>query len=229
MNTNCIFCDTNFSTKGNLIKHLKNEKCQEFKNLKPLDVYSKCINFCINQNHSQSHNNHSLNTNSYNTTHNTINIHITPINEIKIDYINESKMKDLIIKYNETNLRTLISEYIRLIICDKNHPENHCIRYLQKRPILYVFTMNVDGSLQTFRRTVKETCELIADTILILIKTKLRECVKHYKKLNDDIIDMHSDKITDIKKTLNSDVVKKALKTVLNNDIINNIEMRTKL
>ena len=53
----------------------------------------------------------------------------------------------------------------------------------------------------------------------------MRQCKKVFKN-DDDFLNLYSDTVKEIYKELNKDVVKKALSTVLQTDILNDIEMK---
>ena len=61
-----------------------------------------------------------------------------------------------------------------------------------------------------------------------MLKTKLTECIKKYKKDDDLNYDysLYEDAIKEIRKELKKDNIKKVLSNFLKNDLINNIEMK---
>ena len=75
---------------------------------------------------------------------------------------------------------------------------------------------------------LKDTCELLTDPILDQLKVKLREFIKKYKKDTEPDFDytLYENAIVELRKELNKQNVKKALSSVLKNDILNNIEMK---
>ena len=64
--------------------------------------------------------------------------------------------------------------------------------------------------------------------VLDVLKIKLTECIKKYKKEDDINYDysLYEDAIKEIRKELKKDNIKKVLSNFLKNDLINNIEMK---
>jgi hypothetical protein len=171
-------------------------------------------------------------TNSNNDINMKIEININPITKLNINYIEPEKMKALIEQYDDKNsdkLNLLLSNYIKDVICDNEHPENHAVKYTKKKPPTYnSITEDIDGNSISIIKGLKDTCELLSDPILNQLKSKMKEFIKKYKTDIDSQFDysLYEDAIMQLRNELNKDNVKKALGSVLRNDILNNIDMK---
>jgi len=218
----CIFCNSFFNQKYNLNKHLRENRCESFKKMTALDIHNMLRNKNVNNNIKPN-----INTNIENVENLTINIErieiVNHINNLDTTFIEPSKMKDFVDEYNYPKLNLLLSNYIKDIICNKNQPQNHSVKYVKKKPPTYnSLIQDSDGNLINVVKNLKDSCELLTDPILEILKTKLKQYIKHYKR--DDDYDI--DTVNDICRELDKDAVKKALGSVLQNDILNDIQMK---
>ena len=235
----CNICSNSFTQKKNLQAHLNEKRCKS-----PLLAdLSKLNDFLFQQEEKIKHltkqltingNNNTV-TNSNNDINMKIEININPITKLNVNYIEPEKMKALIESYdngsskNPDKLNLLLSDYIKDVICDEQHPENHAVKYTKKKPPTYnSITEDADGNPVTVIKGLKDTCELLSDPILNQLKSKMKEFVNKYKGDDDPNFDysLYEDAINQLRKELNKDNVKKALSSVLRNDILNNIEMK---
>lgn len=247
----CHICSNTFVQKINLQRHLNERRCKSplltdlwklnellFEQQSKLKEYENIIEdkeerikqLTINGN------NNTVITNSNNDINMKIEININPITKLNINYIEPEKMKALIESYdngsskNHDKLNLLLSDYIKNVICDEQHPENHAVKYTKKKPPTYnSLTEDADGNPVTVIKGLKDTCELLSDPILNQLKSKMREFIKKYKNDGDDNVfdySLYEDAISQLRKELNKENVKKALSSVLRNDILNNIEMK---
>lgn len=236
----CNICSNTFTQKKNLQNHLSEKRCKS-----PM-LYDlvKLNDFLLQQEEKIKHltkqltvngNNNTI-TNSNNDINMKIEININPITKLNINYIDPEKMKALIEQYdngsckNPDKLNLLLSDYIKDVICDDQHPENHAVKYTKKKPLTYnSITEDADGNPVSVIKGLKDTCELLSDPILNQLKSKMKEFVNKYKNDGDDNdfdYSLYQDAINQLKKELNKENVKKALSSVLKNDILNNIEMK---
>jgi hypothetical protein len=227
----CIFCNSNFERKYTLDRHLKENRCESFKKMTAFDVSEMIKSFKstlvtnVNQTTHTTHNTH--NTHIENVENLTINIEkieiVNSINKLDASYIEPIKMKELIEGYSYPKLNLLLSNYIKDIICNKDHPENHSIKYVKKKPPTYNSVMeDSDGNLINVIKNLNDSCIILTEPILETLKSKLKQYIKHYK--NED--DYDKEAVDDIYKELNKEAVKNALKSVLQNDILNDIQMK---
>jgi hypothetical protein len=244
----CHICSNTFVQKINLQRHLNEKRCKsplltdlwklnelllqqqsklkEYENLIE-DNEERIKQLTINGN------NNTI-TNSNNDINMKIEIHINPITKLNVSYIEPEKMKVLIESYDEQpknsdKLNLLLSDYIKDVICDNDHPENHAVKYTKKKPPTYNSLIeDTNGNTVSVIKGLKDTCELLSDPILNKLKLKMKEFINKYKTDDDPNFDysLYEDAINQLRKELNKDNVKKALSSVLRNDILNNIEMK---
>ena len=176
-------------------------------------------------------NNNKIDINCNNTFN--INIQIQPITKLSLEHITPDKMKEVIETYDtdKTKLNFLLTEYLNGVLCDQDYPENHSIKYIKRYPPTFNSIIeDSDGNIITTIKGLKDTCELLTDPVLDVLKTKLKECIKKYKKDNDSNYDysLYEDAIKEIRNELKKNNIKKVLSNFLKNDLINNIEMKLK-
>jgi hypothetical protein len=252
MKYNCNICLVSFTQKHSLTTHLTDKRCKgeiavdlvklnnfivEQKKMideqqKKIEELSASMNTNITATHSQ------INQNSnVNNIHMKVEININPISKLETGHIEPNKMIPIIEKYDikdktPEHLNILLGDYIKEMICDNQHPENHAVKYIKKRPPTYnSITEDSEGNTVNVIKGLKDTCELLTDPILDKLKIKMKEFISKYKQDTDPEFDycLYEDAIKELKKELNKANVKKALKSVLRNDILNNIEMKLSL
>ena len=249
MKFTCNICSSNFTQKHSLNTHLNERRCKSelitdliklnqylFEQQSKLKEYENIIKEKeekIKQLTITGNNNTVMNSN--NDINMKIEININPITKLNIEYIEPEKMKVLIENYdngtsrNPDKLNLLLSDYIKGVICDKEHPENHAVKYTKKKPPTYNSLIeDTEGNTVSVIKGLKDTCELLSDPILNQLKVKMKEFINKYKTEDDPNFDysLYEDAINQLRKELNKDNVKKALSSVLRNDILNNIEMK---
>lgn len=220
----CPFCDNTFSTKGNVRKHISNKRCS-LKNLqdsnKLLEIFDKLQDKNITNNINAS--NIAQNGNFI-----QININVNPITKLDTKHVEPEKMKKLVEEYTYEKLNLLLSDYIEDIIHNKKVPDNHCVKYVKKKPPTYSSIIEKDGETITVIKNLKDSCELLSQPVLETLKKKLKECNRLYKT-DEEFQNMYEDTIKDVYRELNKDTVKKALRSVLEDSILNDIEMKIKV
>ena len=185
------------------------------------------------------------NNNNFNNINMKIEININPITKLDIKHIENDKLKRIIEEYDQEKqivcgvdkfssdkMNLLLSNYIKEMLCDTEHPENHAVKYVKKHPPTYNTCIeDIDGNTVSVIKGLKDTCELLTDPILDQLKIKLREFIMTYKGDTEPEFDfgLYENVILELRRELNKQNVKKALKTVLKNDILNNIEMKLTL
>ena len=116
------------------------------------------------------------------------------------------------------------------MLCDKEHPENQPVKYITKKPPTYNSVIeDSNGKISTAIKGLSDTCDLLSDPMLETLKVKLKECLRYCK--NDDKFDydLYEDTFKAIRHELNKVTVKKALRSVLQNDVLQDIEMKISL
>ena len=244
---NCLICNVEFKYKYNLTKHLSTNKCKinDYKLLHDqiekykLD-YETLLNKCntesnkhigsiVNGTVSVSGNAKLINNNVNNNVNIKIEFNINPINKLDTSYITPEYMKALIEEYDikPDKVNLLLGGYVKDLICDPEHPENHVTKYLKRKPSTFSSIIeDRNGNKIKVIKGLKDTCELLSDPILDTLKVKLREFLKKYRKNDEFNYLIYEETIQELRSELNKANVKKALSTVLQNDILNNIEMK---
>lgn len=220
----CIYCEKDFSSKSALKKHIINKQCSFNK---AWDVYQKlqaCI-ISIEGNNNTSN----INSNNINVSLN-INI-INPITKLNVSYIEKDDIKtiiDVITEYNKDGtkipIEMLVGNVISDIIHNKDHPENHCVKYIKKRPASFSNTIEKDGKIINVVKNLKETSEMLCDPISLNLNKKFIECKRNLSK--DDKA-LYSQELYIFDKQLkDKNMITKATKNVLKNSILNDPEMK---
>lgn len=246
----CNICGNNFTQKFNLNKHLIEKRCkgdlvrindlleeqkkliEELMEYKDMSIANGSVKEGTVNDNKIININSSNNNSNINNINMKIEIQINPITKLEISHINTDKMKNIIENYDDDKINLLLSDYIKGIICDVEHPENHSIKYIKKKPPTYnSLVENSDGNTVSVIKGLKDTCELLTDPILDKLKIKLKEFIIKYKKDTELDFDytLYENVIKELKKELNKSNVKKALSSVLKNDILNNIQMKLNL
>lgn len=237
----CYFCNESFKRKYNLIRHLDENRCKQGSKMSLLDFHMKLedsknefnkIIEDLKKNLIHIHgNNNDINIQNLITNNILFNIQINPINKLSLDHVSTDKMKEIIESYDndKSKLVYLLTNYMNGLLCDKKHPENHAVKYTKKYPPTFnSLTEDIEGNLISNIKGLKDTCELLSDPVLDVLKGKLMECIKKYKngtEINYDY-SLYQDAIKELKKELKKDNIKKVLSNFLKNDLINNIEMK---
>ena len=234
MSLMCNLCNASFNEKYNLNKHInKKSLCIDKQSLyKLIEEKNKLIESLRVSNNEVVN---MLNIGDHNMNIN-VKIEINPITKLQIGYMSTDQMKELIEKYDDPaipktseKLNLLLSHYIKNVMCDSEHPENQAVKYVKKKPPTYnTIIEDADGNIVSVIKGLKDTCELLSDPILDKLKMKLIEFVKKYKADTEPDFDysLYEDAIKQLKKEFNKKTVKKALSSVLQNDILNNIQMK---
>ncbi len=230
MSHSCNFCNQSFQQKNNLTRHLNDNRCKMFPTLSILEIHNK-IEYYKTQigNGITLTGNHNTLTNSNNTV-NVENINvifdINTINKITSGHIEPEKMKEFIENYDYTKLNLFLSGYIKELICNKTQPQNHSVKYVTKNPPRFnSLVENKEGEKINVIKNLKDSCELLSEPVVTTLKTKLKECLNKYKK-DCDFKEECDYEIKQISKELNKESVKKALSSVLQNDILTDIQMK---
>jgi hypothetical protein len=174
----CLFCKDSFSTKGNLTRHLRNKNCKS----PLLDDWVLLHDFFIQ--------------NLPNPERQVIPpvAKLNYINSLNLSYLTPDGIKPLLDRYHID----LLEEYISEIIYNKEHPENHIVKYNTRYPPTFVYEGNV-----LFLETVIRKLETPIGDIIELHK---RRCLKFYKHdtefISEYINDLHFDVSVCLKRIL---------------------------
>lgn len=240
--TICIFCKIDFSKNYNFIRHLKENRCSGVKEMNQYEFYTQIDNLKtkIKELEKKLINSGSTNTVNFNNstvtinsnTNINVNIEIHPVTKLALDHISPEKMKEVIEKYNldKSKLNYLLTDYLNNVLCDSQHPENHAVKYIKRYPPTFnSITEDSDGNIITVIKGLNDSCELLSDPVLDVLKKKLHECIIKYREGEDYDYSLYDNAIKELKKELRKDKIKKVLSNFLKNDLINNIEMKLKI
>lgn len=217
----CNLCKICFNQKGNLTRHLKEKRCKTglIYDLVKLNNILNLINVeMININ----------NKKLIDTINKSDTIYeVNTINNLNLDYLEINKMKELIDIYdtNKHKLNNLLSEYIKNIIYNENYPENHCIKYVDKKMKIFSLYITEDGVKKHIRDNYKQLCHIASEYLYNIIKKQLSKCLKFYKD-DKEFQNLYEDTIIEFDRDLTIDNVNKALKTCLHVYILNDKNMK---
>ena len=228
----CNFCTKSFAQKKNLKRHLS-ESCETLKDVDKLIEINDKLGKIEKMNDTIINGDHNVNINGNvgNIGNVILNVTINPITKLDTGYIEVNKMKKLIEQYNYPLLNYLLSDYIKDIIHHTDHPENHSVKYIKKKPPTFSSTINkegIEGDTTNVITNLKDSCELLSEPMLLNLKQKLKECRKEYKN-DEDFQDMYEDTVRELRKELNKESVKKALSNVLQTNILNDTNMKVNI
>jgi hypothetical protein len=240
MNFICRICNDSFSKNANLNRHLDEDRCKVAKKMTTRNVndrfeeYEKKLDE-LRKNATIISGNHSdggpIGINTFNNTYN-INIEINPIQKLSLDYVVLDEMKNLIDKYDndlsQRSLNLLIGNYLNIILCNEEHPENHAVTYIKKYPPTFDSVYEKGGKIVHIVSDLQKTCDILVNPILDLLKKKLNEFMTTYRSNGRDYFDYQCYKqtIEELRKELNKENVKKVLNSFLKNNVLNNIQMK---
>jgi len=211
------------------------------KKQKVIDILTQSENSlsCTNSNPE-----HSLNQGTNNNEDNTNivnNIMINPINKLNLKD-NIQNNKNLIIKYEKHKhncsddlLQSMLSDYIKNLILNKNNPENHCIKYIKKKPPTYnIKILDENNNNPTYIIKKLHECPVILyDPICKIIKKQLKSLL--YKSSNnneddDDDLEYTNNTVHSLANQLThhhgQKILMRSIKSVLHNNILFDKEMK---
>lgn len=223
----CQICNYNFKKKQYLNRHLNEKRCKSPLLDDWMSLHS-LLEHLRNQNQQNNNNN-----NNRDISMNNIEMNINSICSLELDYIQPEEMKKIVEKFdqvqynNPSYLQILLSDYIKNMIHDKEHPENHVVKYIRRRPPTFNCRIqDEDDNVIEVLRELKEASEVLSDPILTIIKSKFKEFLKKYRHHEEFDYDLYEDTIQHMHKELNIDTIKKSISYVLRIDILNDVQMK---
>ena len=116
---------------------------------------------------------------------------INPINKLNLKD-NMENNRNLIIKYEKHKhncsddlLQSMLAEYIKNVIQNKNNPENHCIKYIKKKPPTYnIVILDQNNKKTCIIKKLHECPVILYEPICKIIKKQLRLLL--YKSSSND-------------------------------------------
>lgn len=209
----CYICSNTFTYNKNLQRHLNEFRCKSelLTNLKKLNDILRNLD-----------ENNDIKTS-------ILYSQINSVSNLDISYLSVDDMKLFIETYDENRneFNMLLGNYIRLIIHNKKHPENHCVKYLKKKPQTYnVLIKDSDGNTTWIAKGLKDTYESLCGPILYILRVGLKKYVKKYRRDDDYDYSLYEDTVKILKDEFNDKNVKKALSSVLQHNILYDNEMK---
>lgn len=131
----CLFCNTEFRDTVTLKRHLNRKTpCIELITLH--ERFEKLLKTKNNTTTIGEVKNAIVSNGDHNQLMNIkIEINVNPVTNLNIDYLKPEVMKGLV-DCNSGKLNLLMSDYIKEIVCNKEHPENHSVKYIKKKPYI---------------------------------------------------------------------------------------------
>ena len=181
----CLLCKEEFSKTNNLNRHLSLNRCkanmleihEKIKNLSQTvkTLNEKCTSLTLDIK-----GNHNTVKDSNNIIN--INININDINSLDTSYIGSERMEKIVNTFDESNIKLLVGDFIRDILANKNHPENHVVKYIRKKPATFsTLTKDKDGNLINIVKDLGDTLLIIKDPVLEVLRSKINEYLRDYK------------------------------------------------
>jgi hypothetical protein len=191
----CDTCKGTFSHASSLSRHKLTHKIN--------NEAPSIINITNNTNNTNSNN--ITNTNSNNITNNNINItiNLTPFGEHSVKHVEEQL--DFLTKSLKNILGEGIPDLIETIHLNPSIPENHNVKLHRiKHPsTMKVYTRTEDGECQWIERDMNTTLDQVIQggvNILASHHYKKPEEIREQDKVEPDIFDMRTERLSKIKK-----------------------------
>jgi hypothetical protein len=198
----CNICSKSFKTLQNLQKHLNNKRCKVDLDYNKIHELLKNTSLTYNEN---------------------------PIENLNTSHIGPEILADIIEVHHNNNINDILSKYIRCIIHDMNHPENHAVKYINKKDKLYcVLTKDTSGNIKQAQGKFKDIRVLITGPILLILKKKLKQFKIKYEKDEESKFDysLYEDEINDLRSSLSDVFIGKILHNVLDSYVITDKRMK---
>jgi hypothetical protein len=200
---------------------VKNQK-KEIKELQEqLEKSQKIIN---------SHVNNHNNVNSHNNNNNiNIIIQVQPIEKMNLDYIEKEYLQEMFDKLNKDqagNMDLVLKNYIRKILSNEDHPENHAVKYTKKDPPMFSTLITEDDKQKHVINDLVDTCELISEPLIEQMLKKIKKSWREFCQDPDFDETMDVNLLDDLRSKLKNENVRRILKKYLKSDILENVEMK---
>jgi hypothetical protein len=200
---------------------VKNQK-KEIKELQEqLEKSQKIIN---------SHVNNHNNVNSHNNNNNiNIIIQVQPIEKMNLDYIKKEYLQEMFDKLNKDqagNMDLVLKNYIRKILSNEDHPENHAVKYTKKDPPMFSTLITEDDKQKHVINDLVDTCELISEPLIEQMLKKIKKSWREFCQDPDFDETMDVNLLDDLRSKLKNENVRRILKKYLKSDILEDVKMK---
>jgi hypothetical protein len=236
----CLFCDGVFVKQSNLNRHYTENRCKVLKHSPQIKIYSR-VQFLLSNKPAMDKkiktvgkpaNDSPINSASNpasNHTSTSTQQQFNPISGLNYKYLTPSSIKTMVEKYdtNKNQINLLLTDYIKMILYNKEHPENQAVKCVTKRPPTFRLIVNSnsdDDPKETIvMKSLRDACEMLTPHILTALLRKYSEFVKHYKKpqyANEFDWDLYEEEVDEFRHMLTRQNVYKAVMSVLRFDIL---------
>jgi hypothetical protein len=178
----------------------------------------------ISNSHVNSHNNTTINSNNVNIV-----IQVQPIGKMNLDYIKKEYLQEMFDKLNKDqagNMDLVLKNYIRKILSNEDHPENHAVKYTKKDPPMFSTLVTEDDKETRVVNDLVDTCELISEPLIEQMLKKIKKSWREFRQDPDFDETMDVNLLDDLRSKLKNDNVRRILKKYLKSDILENVEMK---
>ena len=212
--------DINEKVKNDLKETIKNQK-REIKELQDqLSKSQKIIN---------SHVNNHNNVNSHNTNNVNIIIQVQPIEKLNLDYIKKEYLQEMFDKLNKDqsgNMDLVLKNYIRKILSNEDHPENHAVKYTKKDPPMFSTLITENDKQTHVVNDLTDTCELISEPLIEQMLKKIKKSWREFCQDPEFDETMDVNLLEDLRSKLKNENVRRILKKYLKSDILEDVSMK---
>jgi rubrerythrin len=215
----CLYCNEKFCRKYNLERHLKGNRCRAFKEMTAFDVHER-FHELLKQVEPSNQNQDVLDSNQAEI--------INPITKLDTSFIKIDKIKELILAYdsNKSHVNFVLSDFLKEILCNKNYPKNHVVKYVVKNPPTYSIVVETQDEVTNIMKDTRDTITILTKPIIELLDTKLKESMNLLKQDETFDYELYEDTIGDLHADLYKGNIQQALKSILRHDILNNTDMK---
>ena len=233
----CLFCNKTIARKDNFTRHINLNTCKNTKT--HMEIYKlleekdkeiillkeklKNANTIINSPHHISHSTVQSH-NNYN-----INIIINPIEKLNLDYIEKEYLQEMFDKLNKDqsgNMDLVLKNYIRDILSNHEHPENHAVKYTKKDPPMFSTLITKNQEQICVVNDLKDTCELISEPLIEQMLKKIKKSWREFCRDPEFDETMDVNLLEALRDSLKNENVRRILKRYLKSDILENVEMK---
>lgn len=202
----CRFCNAEFSRTFARDRHINERRCSWLEKATITEIMKKV--------EEQIHKD---------TSEIVLKLEARAINDLDVSHIPKSRMLTAV-NAKELPSTFLICEYIKDILCDPEHPENHAVKFAQKKLPLFSIVFKSDGDqVVRLAKGLDDAAELIVVPMMDILKSKIKEC--QVKVVDQKTCDYDA-ALWKFSKSVNKDNVKKAVLSFLICDILSNPKMK---
>ena len=171
-----------------------------------------------------------VNSHNMNNSNNVnIIIQVLPIDKLNLDYIKKEDLQVMFDKLNKDqsgNMELVLKNYIRSILSNPDHPENHAVKYTKKDPPMFSTLVTENDTQKHVVNDLKDTCDLISEPLIEHMMKKIKSSWREFCQDPDFDETMDINLMDALKDKLKNENVRKILKRYLRSDILENVQMK---